>query len=147
MGDYRPVSLEDLVLAYMERARGGGHAPPLMPPARKLGVARVIRFTLSRFWPQAALAAGLLVVIAAALAVTGSHLYQLWDTVLAPCLAAHPDIARYGPGPNYGPGYPGACRAAFTLRADYAPYEWMRDAASIAVLVVPALIGLFWGRR
>ncbi len=105
----------------------------------------MIRFTLSRFWPQAALAAGLLVVIAAALAVTGSHLYQLWDTVLAPCLAAHPDIARYGPGPNYGPGYPGACRAAFTLRADYAPYEWMRDAASIAVLVVPALIGLFWG--
>ena len=36
----RPVSLEDLVLAYMSRARGGGHAPPLMPPARKLGVAR-----------------------------------------------------------------------------------------------------------
>jgi len=73
------------------------------------------------------------------------HLYQLWDTLLAPCLAAHPDIARYGPGPNYGPGYPGACRAALTLRADYARYEWMRDAASIAVLVVPALIGLFWG--
>jgi hypothetical protein len=106
----------------------------------------VIRFTLSRFWPQAALAAGLLVVIAAALTVTGLHLHHLWDTALAPCLAAHPDIARYGPGPNYGPGYPPtACPAALTLRADYTPYEWMRDAASIAVLLVPALIGLFWG--
>lgn len=106
----------------------------------------MIRFTLSRFWPQAALAAGLLVAIAAVLTVTGLHLYHLWDTLLAPCLAAHPDIARYGPGPNYGPGHPGACQAGFlTLRADSTPYEWMRDAASIAVLVVPALIGLFWG--
>jgi ABC-2 type transport system ATP-binding protein len=38
----RPVSLEDLVLAYMSRARGGGHAPPAprARPARRLGVAR-----------------------------------------------------------------------------------------------------------
>jgi ABC-2 type transport system ATP-binding protein len=36
----RPVSVEDLVLAYMSRARGGGHAPPRALPARKLGVAR-----------------------------------------------------------------------------------------------------------
>jgi ABC-2 type transport system ATP-binding protein len=36
----RPVSLEDLVLAYMSRARRGGHAPPPALPARKLGVAR-----------------------------------------------------------------------------------------------------------
>jgi hypothetical protein len=100
----------------------------------------VIRFTLSRFWPQAALAAGLLVVTAAALTVTGLHLYQLWDTVLAPCLAAHPAITRYGVG------YSDACKAEFlTLGPDYTPYEWVRDAASIAVLVVPALIGLFWG--
>lgn len=105
----------------------------------------MIRFTLSRFWPQAALPGGLLALIAVALVVTGPHLYQLWDTTLGPCLAAHPDPARYGPGPNYGPGYPD-CHAAFlTLRAGYTPYEWTRDAASIAVLVVPGLIGLFWG--
>jgi ABC-2 type transport system ATP-binding protein len=35
----RPVSLEDLALAYMSRARGGGPAPPARP-ARRLGVAR-----------------------------------------------------------------------------------------------------------
>jgi hypothetical protein len=98
----------------------------------------VIRFTLSRFWPQAALAAGLLVVIAVALMVSGLHLYQLWDTTLAPCLAAHPAIARYGAG------YSDACTADFlTLRANYAPYGWVHDAAGIAVLVVPALIGPF----
>jgi ABC-2 type transport system ATP-binding protein len=39
----RPVSLEDLVLAYMSRARGGGQPPPPAPagrPVRGLGVAR-----------------------------------------------------------------------------------------------------------
>lgn len=36
----RPVSLEEVVLAYLSRARGGGHAPPPALPARRLGVAR-----------------------------------------------------------------------------------------------------------
>ncbi len=36
----KPVSLEDLVLAYMSRARGAGHTPPPAPPGRKLGVVR-----------------------------------------------------------------------------------------------------------
>jgi hypothetical protein len=104
----------------------------------------VIRFTLSRFWPQAALAAGLLVVIATALAVTGPHLYQLWDTTLAPCLAAYPAIAKYGAGYPVNGQHP--CKLAFlTLRTDYAPYGWLRDAAGIAVLIVPGLTGLFWG--
>jgi hypothetical protein len=98
----------------------------------------VIRFTLSRVWPQGALAAGLLALIAVALAVTGAHLYRLWDATMAPCLAAHPALARYGFG--------SACTADFlTLRAAYAPYGWVRAAAGIAVLMVPALIGLFWG--
>jgi ABC-2 type transport system ATP-binding protein len=36
----KPVSLEDLVLAYLSRAAGSGHEPPGTPPGRRLGVAR-----------------------------------------------------------------------------------------------------------
>jgi ABC-2 type transport system ATP-binding protein len=36
----KPVSLEDLVLAYMSRARAAAPAPPGTPSGRKLGVAR-----------------------------------------------------------------------------------------------------------
>jgi len=102
----------------------------------------VIRFTLSRFRTQAVLAGALLVVIAAVLGVTGPHLARLWDTTLGPCLAAHPAIAQLDPGPVAG--HP--CQLEFLmLRGVYAPYWWLRGAAGIAVLVVPALTGLFWG--
>ncbi len=31
------------------------------------------------------------------------------------------------------------------LAREYRPYSWLRDAAGMAVLVVPGLIGVFWG--
>jgi hypothetical protein len=85
----------------------------------------VIRFAALQFRIQAAVAFGALVVIAIVLAVTGPHLVTLYDTTIIPC-SAHND-----------------CSAATTALTD-------TDGAiqvflNFLLLVVPALIGMFWG--
>ena len=100
----------------------------------------MIRFTLSRFRAQATVAAVALAVIAVVAAIIGPHLAHLWNAILAPCLAAHPGLADHPANARQD------CLSAMQgLAREYGPYGWLRDAAGMAVLVVPGLIGVFWG--
>ena len=85
----------------------------------------MIRFTWLQFRTQAVVALGGLAVVAVALAITGPHLAHLYDTTVATC-RAHGDCQ--------------AATAAF-LRNDRA----LQIGLDALVVVVPGLIGLFWG--
>ena len=85
----------------------------------------MIRFAALQFRIQAAIAFGALVVIAIVLAVTGPHLVTLYDTTVVPC-STHND-----------------CSAATTALTDTdGPIQVF---LTFLLLVVPALIGMFWG--
>ena len=78
----KPVTLEDLVLAYMGRARDTQPSRPI-----RVGGPAMIRSTWIQFRTQAVVAIGGLVVVAVVLAVTGPHLVHLYDTTVATCAA------------------------------------------------------------
>jgi hypothetical protein len=85
----------------------------------------MIRFTALQFRAQAVVAFIALVIAAVVLAITGPHLLHIYDTVVATC-AAHGD-----------------CNSADSnfLRLDHG----LQIALNILIIVVPGIIGLFWG--
>jgi hypothetical protein len=85
----------------------------------------MIRFTWRQFRGQATVAGIGLAVVAIVLAITGSHLAHLYDTTVATC-ATHGD-----------------CDAATgnLLGAD----KFLQTALNVLVLVLPGLLGVFWG--
>jgi len=85
----------------------------------------MIRFTWRQFRTQAVVAYGALAAIALALAITGPHLVHVYDTSLATC-AKNGDC--------------GAVTNAFS-NIDHG----FHVAIDILVLVVPGIIGIFWG--
>jgi hypothetical protein len=85
----------------------------------------VIRFSWLQFRTQAAVASGVLAVVAIVLAVTGPHLVNLYDTTVAACSVHHD------------------CSATTTALVNTdGPLQVF---ASLLILLVPALIGIFWG--
>jgi hypothetical protein len=85
----------------------------------------MIRFTTLQFRAQAAVAFIALVIAAVVLAVTGPHLVHIYDTIVATC-SAHGD-----------------CSSADSnfLSLDHG----LQIALNILIIVVPGIIGLFWG--
>jgi hypothetical protein len=77
-----------------------------------------------QFRTQALVAAGLLVVLAIALAIDGIHLTHLYDTTVASC-AQRNDCAP--------------------ARAHFQDQTKWHNALDLLVLAVPALLGAFWG--
>jgi hypothetical protein len=86
----------------------------------------MIVFSWRQFRPQALVGAAGLVVVAVVLALTGPHLVHLYDTELAACRAAG------GQGPS--------CNYAVT-----STMAGLQVALNALVLLVPALLGMFWG--
>jgi ABC-2 family transporter protein len=86
----------------------------------------MIRFTWLRFRPQAAIALGVLVIVAAILALTGFHLAAVYDATVAGC-PRRGDCA--------------AVLQAFPPAPDRTVWALM-DAL---VTAAPGLIGIFWG--
>lgn len=85
----------------------------------------MIRFATLEFRNQAAVAFGALAVVAIALAVSGPHLVNLYDTTVLTC-GVHHD-----------------CSAATTALTDTdGPIQVF---LAFLLLAVPALIGMFWG--
>ena len=85
----------------------------------------MIRFAALQFRNQAAVAFGALAVVAIALAVSGPHLVNLYDTTVLTC-GVHHD-----------------CSAATTALTDTdGPIQVF---LAFLLLAVPALIGMFWG--
>jgi ABC-2 type transport system ATP-binding protein len=115
----RPVTLDDLVLAYMSRARDKPG------PAARPGGGAMIRYAWMQFRTQTLVAVGGLAVVAVAALITGPHLAHLYNTMVATC-GTHGDCP--------------AAQAAF-LTTDRALYI----ALNVAVIVAPSLIGIFWG--
>ncbi|HEY7947146.1 MAG TPA: hypothetical protein VID75_05700 [Acidimicrobiales bacterium] len=85
----------------------------------------MIRLTGRQFRTPAAIAAAALEVVAVVVAATGPHLRQLYDAIAASC-RAHGDCAT---------AYNGYLNTDGTLRT------WL----GILVIVVPGLMGIFWG--
>ena len=77
-----------------------------------------------QFRTQALVVAGLLIVLAIALAISGTHLLHIYDTTVATC-AQHNDCV--------------SARARFQAQA-----KW-HNALNLLVLAAPALLGAFWG--
>lgn len=86
----------------------------------------MIVFGWRQFRAQATVGIAGLVVVAVVLAVTGPHLVNVYDTALAACRASG--------------GTSTACNNPVTDT-----YGGLRIAVTALVLVVPALIGMFWG--
>jgi hypothetical protein len=86
----------------------------------------MIAFTWRQFRSQATVGIAGLLVIAVVLVVTGPHLVNVYDDAVAACRASG------GQGP--------ACNNPVT-----STYHGLHIAAMVLVLVVPALIGMFWG--
>jgi hypothetical protein len=85
----------------------------------------MIRFAWLQARTQTATAVGVLLVLAAALLVTGPHLAHLYTTTIAGC-SAHNDCA--------------AVRTAY-LSHDNGVRTWL----NVLVGALPALLGMFWG--
>jgi hypothetical protein len=85
----------------------------------------MIRLTWRQFRTQAVVAGAGLVIVAIVAAITGPHLVHLYDTTMANCTRR------------------GDCSSAATsfLLNDSSLRTWL----GIVVIVVPGLIGLFWG--
>jgi hypothetical protein len=86
----------------------------------------MIAFGWRQFRPQAVIGAAGLVVIGIVLAVTGPHLVNVYDTAVAACRAS------------------GGTAAFCSTQAPVADHA-LQIATTALVLVVPALIGMFWG--
>lgn len=86
----------------------------------------MIRFTWLRFRAQAAIACGLLVIVAVILAVTGFHMAAVYNAAVAPCQSRGDCAAALHAFP------PGPDRTIWALM----------DALVVAA---PGLIGIFWG--
>ena len=86
----------------------------------------MIRFTWHRFRTQAAIALGGLVIVAAILALTGFHLADVYHSTVAPCQRDND------------------CAAALQAFPP-APDNTVRALMDTLLVVVPGLIGLFWG--
>jgi hypothetical protein len=84
----------------------------------------VIRFSWLQFRAQAAVAGGILVVIAVAFALTGPSLVHLYDTTVATC-SAHGNCS--------------AATVAFLSRD-----RLLQDFGNL-VIALPAIVGIFWG--
>ena len=85
----------------------------------------MIRFTLRQFRTSGALALGALVALAVVLLITGPHLVHLYDTVVANCSTV------------------GDCNSVTSSFLD--SDRGLRIAGDAFAIVVPCLIGLFWG--
>ena len=85
----------------------------------------MIRLSWRQFRNQAAVASGGLVVVVIALAITGPHLVHLYNTTVVGCKAR------------------GDCATATNTFVD--TYQFLQNALAALMLVVPALIGIFWG--
>jgi ABC-type transport system involved in multi-copper enzyme maturation permease subunit len=85
----------------------------------------MISFTWLQSRSQTLVAAIALAVAAIALAVTGSHLAHLYDTTVARCAAS------------------GDCQAA--TQAFQGSDHGLQIGLNVLIVVVPALVGLFWG--
>jgi hypothetical protein len=86
----------------------------------------MIVFSWRQFRPQALVGAAGLVIVAVVLALTGPHLVHLYDTELAACRATG------GHGPS--------CTYHVT-----STFAGLQIALNTLVLLVPALLGMFWG--
>jgi len=86
----------------------------------------MIRFAWRQFRVQAAVAVGALLVIAVVLAITGPYLVSVYDASVATCRA------------NRG-------SSATCMNGVANTYHFLQGALDALVLVVPALIGIFWG--
>ena len=86
----------------------------------------MIAFTWRQFRSQATVGIVALAVIAVVLVVTGPHLVSVYDDAVAACRASG--------------GQSAACNNPVT-----STYDGLRIATMALVLVVPALIGMFWG--
>jgi len=85
----------------------------------------MIWLTWRQFRVQTLVAAGALALLALAFAVTGPQLVHLYDTTVATCRAQHD------------------CQIA--MNALGSKDNLLQDLARLVMLVVPALIGIFWG--
>jgi hypothetical protein len=86
----------------------------------------MIAFGWRQFRGQATIGIAGLVVVAVVLAVTGPHLVSVYDTAIAACRASG--------------GTGSACNNPVT-----STFNALQTAVPILVLVVPVLIGMFWG--
>jgi ABC-type transport system involved in multi-copper enzyme maturation permease subunit len=86
----------------------------------------MIAFGWRQFRAQAMVGIAGLVVIGIVLIVTGPHLVNVYDTALAACKASG--------------GTSSACNNPVS-----STYAALQKAATVLVLVVPALLGMFWG--
>jgi hypothetical protein len=84
----------------------------------------MIRFSWLQFRLQAAVAAGVLAIIALALALTGPHLAHLYATTVADCSAR------------------GDCSTATVSFLSH--YRLLQDLGNL-VIALPVLVGMFWG--
>ena len=85
----------------------------------------MIRFTSLQFRIQAAIAVGVLVLVAIAVAITGPNLVHLYDTTVANC-KAHGDCS-------------------YASNALTQSDSFLQSAFGALLLVLPALVGIFWG--
>ena len=85
----------------------------------------MIWLTWRQFRTQTVVAAGALAALAVAIAVTGPQLVHLYDTTVATCRAQHD------------------CQLA--IPAFTSQDHVLQNLTSLAMQVVPALIGIFWG--
>jgi hypothetical protein len=87
----------------------------------------VIAFGWRQFRGQALVGAAGLVVVGVVLAITGPHLVSVYDSAVAACRES------------------GGQSAACTANPVTITYRGLQDGVIALVLVVPALIGMFWG--
>jgi ABC-type transport system involved in multi-copper enzyme maturation permease subunit len=86
----------------------------------------MIRFTFRQFRTQAAVALGALITVAIVAVITGIHLVHLYDTTVGDC-AKYNDCSAAG--------------SSFLLN----DLPFLGVLANALVVVVPGLIGIFWG--
>ena len=84
----------------------------------------MIRLTWRQFRTQAFVSAGVLVVLAAILALTGPHLVHLYNTTVANCASK------------------GDCSAATNF---FLGRDRLLQQLSLVVVALPAILGIFWG--
>ena len=113
------VGLEDLVLAYMARAVAAEQRPAAH------GGAVVIRFAVRQFRTQAVVAAVGLAAVGVTVLATGPHLVHLYDTTVARC---------------------GSGQSCFLAADAFGRNDrLLQIVLGLLLLMVPALIGIFWG--
>jgi hypothetical protein len=92
----------------------------------------MIRFGWLQFRTQAAVAAGLLAVVAVTLVITGAHLRYLYDASGLAACPPHDDCAAL-------------TGALLTRLRGYAAFPVIYWAGIFVLYAVPAIIGMFWG--